>query len=246
MLRLLADRHAPTLHRLLPLADDEIDEMATACAGGLASEELRAVLRRRTGGIPLLVEELLAAGVDPATAGEWAAADLRLEDARMHTADSDLRLRITTVASQVALGDSRFADAGRLAGEGLAGGGGAVAADVTCDALMVLGRIARRDDLVTAEGLFTRAWTVAEQAGLVVAATRALEELAIGEVQESLRLDRLQEARVRAAVLGDVATVAVLDLQATATLNARWEPEPALEAANRCITASPRRGVSGW
>lgn len=461
LLRTLADRHAATLHRLLPLADDEIDEMATACAGGLASEELRAVLRRRTGGIPLLVEELLAAGVDPAlivpatvaelvaarmgvlppdarhcveaaavlgpnfdwqllaamvdaeidvlaalraatgaglvevpdgggfrfhhalgrdavlaallppertewarrglaavaaahpkleggwcgvaadlalragdsgraaavlveagrrnlacgalasaemvlgrardlvgdgplvadvdevlaevlaqagktgaavavitrsierlrrtpgseralaqahlrlarvhaTAGEWAAADLRLEDARMHTADSDLRLRITTVASQVALGDSRFADAGRLAGEALAGGDGAVAADVTCDALMVLGRIARRDDLVTAEGRFTRAWTVAEQAGLVVAATRALEEPAIGEVQESLRLDRLQEARVRAAGLGDVATVAVLDLQATATLNARWEPEPALEAANRCITASRR------
>ncbi|WP_103383917.1 ATP-binding protein [Pseudonocardia dioxanivorans] len=172
------------------------------------------------------------------TAGDWAAAEQHLDRARQLTPDPELRLQIAATGARVALDDSRFDDARRLAHEAL--DGAAAAPDVRCVALTVLGRIARRDDPAAAEELFTRARRTAEAAGLPVAAARAAEELAIGDVQESLRVDRLSEARARAAALGDVGVVAVLDLQAAAIHNSRWEAEAAVAAAERCIAASRR------
>jgi hypothetical protein len=53
-------------------------------------------------------------------------------------------------------------------------------------------------------------------------------------------LDRLDAARERARSLGDVAAVAVLDLQRAATFATRWEPEPMMEAVQLCVSASRR------
>ena len=177
------------------------------------------------------------------TAGEWAAADKGLAAAReLGVTDADLPGRIASAAAQVALGDSRFAEAQRFAREALAAGEDTGDIQVRCDALLVLGRIARRTDLAAAEALIARAGAEAEEAGLAVATLHALSELAIGDVQQSLRLDRLAEARSRAAALGDIAAVAVLDLQAIATHNARWEPAG---LSRRPGGASPRHADSG-
>lgn len=174
------------------------------------------------------------------TAGDWPAAEACLDRARRLATDPDLQVRIAAVGARVALDDSRFDDAHRLAEQALAGDAHGGDAEVRCAALTVLGRIARREDLAAAEELFTRARRTAEEAGLPVAAARAAEEIAIGDVQESLRVDRLSDARARAQALGDVGVVAVLDLQAAATHNSRWEADEGIAAAQRCVDASRR------
>lgn len=161
-----------------------------------------------------------------------------LAAARLAGAAGDVR--IEAAAAQVALGAGRFPDAAALAEEVLERAERDGAAGVACEALLVLGRIARRDDLARAEELNERARQLAEDAGLPVPAARARYELAISDVQVSGRLDRLADARDRAASLGDLAAVAVLDLQRAAAHHARWEPREALAAA-RCSVEASRR-----
>jgi DNA-binding CsgD family transcriptional regulator/tetratricopeptide (TPR) repeat protein len=203
----------------------------------------RSIERLRRAGAPgrTLAEAHLRLARIHITAGTWHAADEHLDAAGAHPVDDAVRLRIEAARAHAALGDSRLDEARRAAERVLRGtGNGTDLAEVACDALLVLGRLARRDDLAAAEALLTRARLVADRAGLSIAATRAVEELAIVDAQESLHLDRLQEARARAARHGDIATVAVLDLQLTATRLSKWEPDQALAAADRCIAASRR------
>jgi DNA-binding CsgD family transcriptional regulator len=179
-----------------------------------------------------------------ATAGAWADARADLDAARAAlgdpAVDETLALRIDAVATQVALGAGRLADATTAAGDVLARGERAGAADAVCEALLVLGRLARRDDLARAEELFTRARHVAEGAGMSLAAARAATELCIADAQNSLRMDRLTDARGRAATAGDLAAAAVLDLQAAASHIMRWDLDAAVAAADRCAAASRR------
>jgi DNA-binding CsgD family transcriptional regulator len=172
------------------------------------------------------------------TAGDHGPAGRALAAAREHAprcADDDLQLRVDGVAARLALDSSRFAEAHALATAALAG-----PPAVACDALLVLGRISRRHDPAAAEQLFGRARRAADDAGLVVLAARALHEESISDVQESLRVDRLQEAHARALAVGDLATVAVLDLQLTAIHLTRWEIAEATAAAAASIGASRR------
>lgn len=68
----------------------------------------------------------------------------------------------------MALGAGRFTDAVARARAVLEHGERVGAAEEVCDALLVLGRVARRDDLGAAEKLAERARHVAEEAGLAV------------------------------------------------------------------------------
>ncbi len=197
-------------------------------------------LRRNPGAGTALAGAHLRLARIHATSGSWATADEELAAASACAPDETMSLRITGVAARVALGAARFDEARQLAEKALAPQHDRTSSDVVVDALLVLGRITRREDLAGAEALFERARAVADDAGLVVAATRALDEIAIGDVQESLRLDRLEEARTRASELGDIAGEAVLNLQMIATHNSRWEPHEALQAAARCVRASRR------
>jgi DNA-binding CsgD family transcriptional regulator/tetratricopeptide (TPR) repeat protein len=197
-------------------------------------------LRRTAGTHRARAEAHLRLARVHATTGEWTAAAAQIDSVDPHSVDEDLRLQITLAAAQVALGGARFADAHQLATKALTASEHAGAWEVMCQALLVLGRIARRGDLAWSEKLFERAQTVAESAGLPVVAARALYEIAISDAQESLRLDRLDAARERARSLGDVAAVAVLDLQRAATFATRWEPEPMMEAVQLCVSASRR------
>lgn len=173
-------------------------------------------------------------------AGTWHAARRHLGVARAEGADGPL---LTCVAAQVELGAGRFGEARELAEEALAGADEVGEVGVACEALLVLGRLARRHDLAAAEALFERALHRADTAWLPIEAGRAGFELAINDVQESLRVDRLHAARRQAEALGDLAAVAGLDLQEAATRNARWEPEQARVAAARSVAAARRYGL---
>jgi DNA-binding CsgD family transcriptional regulator len=219
------------------------DVLALSGRTGEAVAAAMGVLEHARPGVATARAHLRLARVH-ATAGAWACARAALEGARdalgEPPADEGLALRMDSVTTQVALGDGRFADAAAAARGVLARGESSGADDAVCEALLVLGRLARRTDLATAEELFTRARRVAEEAGLPLAAARSLAELCIADLQDSLRLDRLCNARERAAVAGDLVTVAVLDLEAAAAHNVRWEIDEAVAAAARCAAASRR------
>jgi DNA-binding CsgD family transcriptional regulator/tetratricopeptide (TPR) repeat protein len=219
------------LGEALALAGRTDDAVAVTTAAierlpGLPDQELR------------LTEAYLRLTTVHETAGDRAAADRALDAARVHAerrGDDDLRLRVEAVAARVALDASRFAEARARAETALAG-----PPPVACDALFVLGRLARRADPRAAELLFAQARRIADDAGLVVTAARALLEESISDVQESLRVDRLQQARLRARAVGDLATVAVVDLQLIAIHLTRWEVDDARAAAAASVAASRR------
>lgn len=175
-----------------------------------------------------------------AAAGDRTAAAAELDRARGCGADA---VRVAAVAARVAIADGRLDDARTLATEALRDAEPAGRVDVVVDSLLVLGRLARREDLGEAERLFVRARDVADGAGAAVAAARAQYEIAITDTQHGFRVDRLDRARSRLRTAGDLAGVAVLDLQEAATRVVRWEPEQALEAAERCVAASRRLGL---
>ncbi|WP_170183970.1 ATP-binding protein [Pseudonocardia hydrocarbonoxydans] len=221
---------------LAAAADDALADVLAA--SGQTTEAVavatRCVRRLPARGEAAVSARLRLAGIH-ATAGDWAAADAELAAARRAGAVDDPR--VEAAAARVALGAGRLPDAAALAAGVLER---AEDPAVTCEALLVLGRIARRDDLARAEELTERALRTAEDAGLPVPAARARHELAISDVQVSLRLDRLADARDRASAIGDLAAVAVLDLQRAAAHHARGEPGEALAAARASAAASRR------
>jgi DNA-binding CsgD family transcriptional regulator len=219
------------------------DVLAQSGRTGEAVEAAERVLERARPGGARAAAQLRLARVH-ATAGLWAEAWADLDAARAAlgdpSSDESLALRVEAVATQVALGAGRLADAAAAAGEVVARAERCGAPDALCEALLVLGRLARRDDLPTAETMFTRARRVAEDAGLTLAAARAAAELGIADAQASLRFDRLADARDRATAAGDLGTVAVLDLQAAASHITRWELDEGVAAAARCAATSRR------
>ena len=194
-------------------------------------------------GVPTARAHLRRARVH-ATAGNWAAARADLETAGTALGDPPvddaLALRVASAATHVELGAGRLADAASAARTVLSWAERSGSAEPACEALLVLGRLARRDDRNAAEEIFLRARRTAEDAGLTLMAARAAAELCIADAQYSLRLDRLADARDRAAATGDLASVAVLDLQTAAAHSARWELDEAVAAADRCIATSRR------
>lgn len=115
--------------------------------------------------------------------------------------------------------------------------------DVACEALEVLGRSARRRDLDAAEAAFARALGLAEAHGLTVWQARALHELGTIDALRGRPVDRLEEARNLAMVQGALATAAVVDVQITAALAMRDDPEPAVPAARRAVELARRYGL---
>ena len=213
---------------------------------GRTHEALAAAVRVIEGaapGVPTARAHLRRARVH-ATAGNWAAARADLETAGTALGDPPvddaLALRVASAATHVELGAGRLADAASAARTVLSWAERSGSAEPACEALLVLGRLARRDDRNAAEEIFLRARRTAEDAGLTLMAARAAAELCIADAQYSLRLDRLADARDRAAATGDLAGVAVLDLQTAAAHSARWELDEAVAAADRCIATSRR------
>ena len=112
--------------------------------------------------------------------------------------------------------------------------------DVACEALEVIGRVARQRDLEAAEGAFARAADLASAHGLRLWRLRALHELGTIDQVRTESVDRLLEARELAVAQGALALTATLDLQIAAGLNKQFRADEALEAARRSVDAARR------
>ncbi|MGH3174815.1 MAG: hypothetical protein ACRDPF_13245, partial [Streptosporangiaceae bacterium] len=112
--------------------------------------------------------------------------------------------------------------------------------DVACEALEVIGRVARQRDLEAAERAFARAAHLASAYGLRLWRLRALHELGTIDQLRTESVDRLEQARELAVAQGALALTATLDLQIAAGLNKQFRADEALAAARRSADASRR------
>jgi DNA-binding CsgD family transcriptional regulator len=152
---------------------------------------------------------------------------------------------VDACAAQVAVGRGDLAEAERLAAAALDATALDSAArdglpEVACEALEVLGRVARQRDLDVAERFFAQEDAVASAHGLRLWQLRALHELGTIDQLRTESTDRLEQARELAVAQGALALTATLDLQIAAGLNKQFRPDEALDAAWRCEQASRR------
>ena len=173
----------------------------------------------------------------------WAEAAASIEVAR-ESAGADAA-QIDACAAQVAAGRGRLEEADRLARAALRAAesgreGQRVQPEVACEALEVIGRVARQRDLEAAEQAFARAADLAAAHGLQLWRLRALHELGTIDQLRTESVDRLEQARELAVALGALALTATLDLQIAAGLNKQFRADEALAAARRSADASRR------
>ena len=173
----------------------------------------------------------------------WAEAAASIEVAR-ESAGADTA-QIDACAAQVAAGRGRLEEADRLARAALRAAEGShedhrVQPDVACEALEVIGRVARQRDLEAAERAFARAADLASVYGLRLWRLRALHELGTIDQLRTESVDRLEQARELAVAQGALALTATLDLQIAAGLNKQFRADEALAAARRSADASRR------
>ena len=168
------------------------------------------------------------------TAGRWEEAGRHLDFARHELGrcgDAGAVARVDALAAHAAIGAGDPARGVALAERALAAAEACHLAEVSCEALEVIGRAARQGDVRCAEQAFERARRTAESAGLEVWRARALHELGTVDLFDSGRLDRLAEARLAAASTGALATVAVVDFHIGTVLWVRARFDEARAAA---------------
>src|SRR4029077_16434591 len=143
-----------------------------------------------------------------------------------------------------AAGGGGLEEAGRLARAALRAAEGEegqrVQPEVACEALEVIGRVARQRDLEAAERAFARAADLAGAHGLRLSRLRALHELGTIDQLRTESVDRLEQARELAVAQGALALTAALDLQISAGLNKQFRADEAQAAARRSADASRR------
>ena len=138
-------------------------------------------------------------------------------------ADPNFSARAAVLSAEVALAGADLDGARRTAEQVLAMDG--AGPEVRCHAFEIVGRSRRLHDLRAAAAAFGAALATAEQASLPVWRLRALHELGTVDMFERMDVDRLLEARRLGEQMGALSTVAVLDLQLSATFTARWDLE---------------------
>ena len=113
--------------------------------------------------------------------------------------------------------------------------------DTACQALEVIGRVARNRDLMEAEAAFTRQLDIATAHGMTVWVVRATHELGAVDLMSANRTDRLHRARELAAEVGALSVMATVDLQLAGSGVVSLDAARCLEAARRCQLAARRR-----
>jgi DNA-binding CsgD family transcriptional regulator len=205
-----------------------------------AIEMGKTLLARLGGGTPSVRAASLQLGIARAAiaGARWAEAAASIEIARgspgADTAQAD------ACAAQVAVGRGRLAEADELARAALRAAEEDGRPEVACEALEVIGRVARQRDLEEAERAFARGAAVASANGLQLWHLRALHELGTIDQLRTESVDRLLEARELAVAQGALALTATLDLQIAAGLNKQFRADEALAAARRSAAASRR------
>ncbi len=147
---------------------------------------------------------------------------------------------VDACAAQVAASRGDLEEAALLAAAALRAAESSSLPEVACEALEVIGRVARQRDLDAAEQAFTRAAAVASAHGLQLWHLRALHELGTIDQLRTESVERLEQARELAVAQGALALTATLDLQIAAGLNKQFRPAEALAAARRSAAASRR------
>jgi len=157
------------------------------------------------------------------------------------TTDPSLSARAAVLAADVALVSGELAEA-RSAAEGVLATEGA-APELRCHAYEIVGRTWRLHDLPAAAAAFEAALTTAERHDLPVWRMRALHELGTVDAFERADVDRLVQARRLAEPMGALSTVAVLDLQLSATFTARWDLEACDRHASSALETARHLGL---
>ena len=114
--------------------------------------------------------------------------------------------------------------------------------DVACEALLLLGRVARRSSLESAQQSFTEAAAIAEAHDLPVWRMRSLHELGTIAMLERGDPRLLLEAREVAGELGALATAAVLDLELCACFSISGDVDASIDHG---LAAAARAGDLG-
>src|SRR5579875_872412 len=148
---------------------------------------------------------------------------------------------MAVLAAELALARGEHGEAARLAQAAL--DSATASPEVRCQALEVIGRVARLGDLPAASGAFERALAIADAERLPVWRLRALHELGTIELFDSAGTERLSRARRTAAELGAFSTVAVLDLQLAAAYDFRLEFDRSTRHARLAAAAAERLGI---
>lgn len=200
-------------------------------------------------------------GDDPATTETRIEAHLRLAHAavaasrwplaRQHlaaavgladeTTDPSLSARAAVLSADVALAAGDLAGAGRAAEDVLAREG--AGPDARCHAYEIVGRSRRPHDLPGAAAAFGAALATAERHDLPVWRMRALHELGTIDMFDRLDVDRLILARQLGEQMGALSTVAVLDLQLSASFTARWDLEACDTHASSALEVARHLGL---
>jgi DNA-binding CsgD family transcriptional regulator len=192
------------------------------------------------------VELLLVLGRAALAAGDAVAADADLRTARAAATedradDAGTQARLDAVGAHVALARDRIDDARRLAEAAVDAAAAAGLPEVECEALEILGRLA--DSRPGRTQPLERAAALAQRHGLVTWRLRALQELALGWVNE-FSTQRLREVRRVAAESGAFVTVAQMDLMLADVGLSTFDGDGCREAAERCVDASRRYGLA--
>lgn len=123
----------------------------------------------------------------------------------------------------------------------MVGGPDAAAA---CEAMAVLGRLARKHDLGEAEAWFRRAVEQARHHGLRFWQAHAAHELATIAQLRSLAVTPLHDAREAAVAAGAPGLVGAVDFHIAALHGVRFEAEEALRAAGRLLADARSTGAA--
>lgn len=181
-----------------------------------------------------------------AAATDWQEARAHLDAARhLCPAKSDFELaaRLSVLSAEVALGEHRPQEAARSAEAALAVAREHGPATVVCEALEVLGRVARLRRWQDAEAYFSEALDVAETLDLPLWRLRALGELGIQDVFVAGSPDRLESARRSAEQAGALVLAAQADLHLAVIHHLHHNLEDAFAALDRAEAASRRYGL---
>ena len=228
-----------------PALRTEVDEALTevyALSGQVdrAIETGKMLLARLGSPSPLAASLHLGIARAAIAGARWAEAAASIEVAR-ESPGADIA-QIDACAAQVAAGRGRLEEADELARAALraAESGDPGQPEVACEALEVIGRVARQRDLAAAERAFARAADLAAAHGLQLWRLRALHELGTIDQLRTESVDRLEQARELAVAQGALALTATLDLQIAAGLNKQFRADEALAVARRSADASRR------
>lgn len=237
--RHVADDAEEVLVQTLALAGKPEEATATGIALVERLAASGAPADRRAGLLIVLARAAIAAGHHDEAEAAAARARQLVEQGDV---DNAVAARVEAVVAHVALEQARLDEADACARSAIERAAATRQHDVECEALEVVGRVARTRGLESA-GWFERAATVAEGNGLTSWFLRARQELALQAWAQG-RTEPLRETRDLAARHGALVTVAVMDLTLADFALSSFDRVRCAEAARRCVNASRRYGLA--